>query len=221
MVRAVLHTLTGGMVDDLQRFPSGALHALTTRAELDAYTYAVAGCVGEFWTRIHARHLPSLKNLDIELNIQRGIRLGKGLQLVNVLRDLPRDLAAGRCYLPVEDLKEVGLTPEDLRYPANWPKLKPVILAWTELARQHFEEGFQYIQALPASEKRLRLCSWWPLALGLQTITLLRQSENLLEKGRVEKVSRNWVYRLLLESMLRGASDRYLQTAYMNLRNAV
>ncbi|MEQ1602573.1 MAG: squalene/phytoene synthase family protein [Methylophilaceae bacterium] len=218
LLRAVLRTLTGGMVDDLQRFPSGELHALSTRAELDAYTYAVAGCVGEFWTRIHAAHLPALKDLDIETNIERGVRLGKGLQLVNVLRDLPRDLAGGRCYLPLEDLSAVGLTPDDLHNPQNWPKLKPVIHAWSERALAHFEEGFLYILALPACEKRLRLCSWWPLALGLQTIALLRQSENLLESGRIEKVSRRWVYKLLINSTLRGASDAYLRSAYSKLR---
>lgn len=218
LLRAVLRTLTGGMVDDLLRFPAaGALHALATRAELDGYTYAVAGCVGEFWTRLHAAHLSTLKGLDLETNIERGVRLGKGLQLVNVLRDLPRDLAAGRCYLPLEDLTAIGLSPDDLRKPQNWPKLKPVIRDWTERALAHFEEGFLYILALPASEKRLRLCSWWPLALGLQTIALLRQSENLLESGRVEKVSRHWVYKLLLNSTLRGASDAYLRSAYTQL----
>jgi farnesyl-diphosphate farnesyltransferase len=206
------------MVDDLQRFPGSELHALAKRAELDAYTYAVAGCVGEFWTRIHADHLPALRDLELDKNVERAVRLGKGLQLVNVLRDLPRDLAAGRCYLPLEDLAEVGLTPHDLLDPANWPKIKPVIVAWSDLALAHFAEGFLYLLALPASEKRLRLCSWWPLALGLQTIAMLRRSENLLETGRVEKVSRRWVYSLLINSSLRGASDRYLHLAYAQLR---
>jgi len=43
--------------------------------------------------------------------LRDGVRFGKGLQLVNILRDLPRDLRQGRCYLPTERLARVQLTP--------------------------------------------------------------------------------------------------------------
>jgi phytoene synthase len=46
---------------------------------------------------------------------QYAIDLGIALQLTNILRDLGRDLAAGRLYLPVEDLERFGVTEEDLR----------------------------------------------------------------------------------------------------------
>ncbi|WP_172682562.1 squalene/phytoene synthase family protein [Verrucomicrobium spinosum] len=40
---------------DIQRFPGdGQLRALATTRDLDDYTYLVAGCVGEFWTRLCA-----------------------------------------------------------------------------------------------------------------------------------------------------------------------
>src|SRR6266480_2873145 len=48
-VRAVLATLTTGMLFDLTRFPgedAASLAALDTLDELDRYTYLVAGCVG-------------------------------------------------------------------------------------------------------------------------------------------------------------------------------
>jgi farnesyl-diphosphate farnesyltransferase len=47
----VLGTIVGGMTWDLTTFPgedAGGLTALESRAELDRYTYMVAGCVGEF-----------------------------------------------------------------------------------------------------------------------------------------------------------------------------
>ena len=46
----------------------------------------VAGCVGEFWTRMCALHLPELRSWDVEAMCGLGVRFGKGLQLVNVLR---------------------------------------------------------------------------------------------------------------------------------------
>jgi len=40
--------------------------------------------------------VPALRHLSRPDLRARGVRLGKALQLVNVLRDAPRDLAAGR-----------------------------------------------------------------------------------------------------------------------------
>ena len=41
--------------------------------------------------------------------------LGVALQLTNILRDVPADLAMGRVYLPQEDLRRFGCTEADLR----------------------------------------------------------------------------------------------------------
>jgi phytoene synthase len=46
---------------------------------------------------------------------QYAIDLGIALQLTNILRDLGRDLAAGRLYLPTEDLERFGVGEADLR----------------------------------------------------------------------------------------------------------
>ena len=60
LVREVLDTITSGQELDLRRFAgasAGTLVALRTDEELDDYTYRVAGCVGEFWTRMCRAHL--------------------------------------------------------------------------------------------------------------------------------------------------------------------
>ena len=102
LVRTVLNTITGGQELDLRRFAgasAGNIVALETAAQLDDYTYRVAGCVGEFWTKMCRAHLfPKLRLDDAQL-LADGVRFGKGLQLVNILRDLPADLKKGRCYL--------------------------------------------------------------------------------------------------------------------------
>ena len=41
--------------------------------------------------------------------------LGVALQLTNILRDVPEDLARGRVYIPQEDLRRFGCSEEDLR----------------------------------------------------------------------------------------------------------
>src|SRR6266478_1557662 len=121
-MRLVLDTITGGQELDLRRFATAAetrIVALETDEQLDDYTYRVAGCVGEFWTRMCRTHLFPRALLDDALMLAQAIRFGKGLQLVNVLRDLPSDLRLGRCYLPRTNLTTVGLGPGDLLDEAN------------------------------------------------------------------------------------------------------
>ncbi len=129
LVRDVLATIISGQELDLRRFgsysqaetrPTGQkIIALETDAELDDYTYRVAGCVGEFWTKMCRAHLFPKARLDDSQLIADGVRFGKGLQLVNILRDLPADLNKGRCYLPMDKLEPVKLFPEILLSPAK------------------------------------------------------------------------------------------------------
>ncbi|NJM55112.1 MAG: squalene/phytoene synthase family protein, partial [Verrucomicrobiae bacterium] len=150
-IRDVISTITSGQDLDLKRFGganAAALTALQTDAELDDYTYRVAGCVGEFWTRICRRNLfPNARIDDAEL-LRNGIRFGKGLQLVNILRDLPRDLRNGRCYLPRERLARAGLVPEQLLDAGNAPQLKAVYEPLLDLASEHLAAGWCYTNAL-------------------------------------------------------------------------
>jgi len=76
------------------------------------------GCVGEFWTRICRAHLFPTAVLDDAFLLSNGVRFGKGLQLVNILRDLPVDLRHGRCYLPSVDLQAMVCSREICWKPA-------------------------------------------------------------------------------------------------------
>ena len=114
-IQLLLETITRGQELDLRRFSDGKnLAAMHTGAELEDYTYHVAGCVGEFWTRLTRKHCFPETQLDDDEFLVEAARFGRGLQLVNVLRDLPRDLRNGRCYLPADELEAANLQPADL-----------------------------------------------------------------------------------------------------------
>ena len=117
-LRRTLARIGRGQELDLLRFGEGTADQpkpLETAAELDEYTYLVAGCVGELWTRLCQRHLPAGWSTRGESEmLALGKHFGQGLQMVNILRDLPEDLSNGRCYLPADLLAEHGLTVEDL-----------------------------------------------------------------------------------------------------------
>lgn len=203
-IRSVLETITSGQMLDLKRFADASSEhviALQTDEELDDYTYRVAGTVGEFWTKLClARLLPSAKFDEAQL-LRNGIRFGKGLQCVNILRDLARDLQSGRCYIPETRLAEVGLTPASLLDPANESRFRPVYDAWLDRATAHLEAGWSYTNALPYGQVRLRLACSWPVLIGIATIRKLRTARVLDASQRV-KVSRAEITAILRRSVL-------------------
>jgi farnesyl-diphosphate farnesyltransferase len=204
LVREVLDIITSGQDLDLRRFGSAsaeALVALQTDAELDDYTYRVAGCVGEFWTKICRAHLFPRAAVDDSFLLANGVRFGKGLQLVNVLRDVATDLRHGRCYLPAERLAAADLKPEDLLQPANEPRLRPLYHEYLDRAEAHLLAGWAYTNALPRRSARVRLACAWPILIGRETLKLLRAGNALDPAGPI-KVSRRRVRQLMLRSIV-------------------
>ena len=111
-IREVLAQINEGQTLDVQRFVNPAqVTALATAADLDRYTYLVAGCVGEFWTSVCFRHLAHFSERPPREMLSLGTDYGKGLQLVNILRDAGADLRLGRCYLPADELRSLGIAP--------------------------------------------------------------------------------------------------------------
>ncbi len=203
LVRDVLEVIISGQELDLQRFGaanSEHIVALHTSEELDDYTYRVAGCVGEFWTKICAAHLWRATGPESEPLTRLGVRFGKGLQLVNILRDLPRDLRKGRCYVPSQFLTAAGLTPQELLDAHNEPRFRPAYDPLLALAQGHLAAGWDYTKSLSKSQVRLRLACAWPVLIGARTLRKLRQ-ENMLDASRRVKVSRPEVRSLILRSL--------------------
>lgn len=203
-VREVLDIIVSGQELDLRRFAdASAAHvvALQTEAELDDYTWRVAGCVGEFWTRLCRAHLFPRAPLDETRLLAEAVRFGKGLQLVNILRDLPADLRKGRCYLPETELARIGLNPADLLDPANAARLRPLYDRYLEQATGHLAAGWAYTNRLPWRCARVRLACAWPILIGVKTLERLRTA-NVLEPARPVKVPRSEVRRWLGVSIL-------------------
>ena len=78
-----------------------------TFAELYEYCIRVASAVGLMCVEIFGYSDPRTR--------QYATNLGVALQLTNILRDVPKDLALGRVYLPQEDLRRFGVSEEALR----------------------------------------------------------------------------------------------------------
>jgi farnesyl-diphosphate farnesyltransferase len=212
-VQELLKTIVGGQIFDLQRFPGETekeLAALSNDVELDRYTYMVAGCVGEFWTKMCIAHVPALGDWKQDEMCALGVRFGKGLQLVNVLRDIPKDLRIGRCYLPVKE-------PRALLDPQNAGAIRPLYNRWLDVAVAHLDAGWQYTMRIPRSQTRLRLACIWPIWIGLMTIARLR-ADNPLDPTRRIKISRAEVYGVMARSLAMCRCDGALNRRQDTLR---
>ncbi|HTD00555.1 MAG TPA: squalene/phytoene synthase family protein, partial [Chthoniobacterales bacterium] len=114
-VRTVLELINRGQILDLERFRDPKrIVALETSAELDEYTYLVAGSAGEFWTRLCFRHLRKFATRSEDEMLATAKRYGMGLQLINILRDAGTDLRAGRCYFPDDELAVAAMEPSQI-----------------------------------------------------------------------------------------------------------
>lgn len=208
-VRAVLEKINRGQTLDLERFglsTSPSIKALATAGDLDEYTYLVAGCVGEFWTRICFEHLPDFSERSETEMLALGVQYGKGLQLVNILRDAGSDLRGGRCYLPAEELQSLGLTPETLlRDPA---RAETLMRPWLEKAESGVDAGIEYACAIRSG--RVRFATALPALIGRRTLALLREAGPAVLERRV-KVPRAEIRRMVFATAVSRASARLLR----------
>jgi len=203
--REVLEIIISGQELDLQRFAGASLDgiiALRSEAELDDYTYRVAGCVGEFWTHMCRAHVFPEAQLDEACLLKDAVRFGKGLQLVNILRDLPADLRKGRCYLPTDQLAQVDLRPYDLLHAVNESRFKPLYRSYLNQAEAHLIAGWNYTNTIPRSQIRVRLACAWPILIGAETLRRLRTG-NVLDATQRIKVSRPEVRRIVIQTLAR------------------
>ena len=222
LMRECLAIIISGQTLDLQRFgpanETGSVSPLETDDELDDYAYRVAGSVGDFWTHMTCNHI--LKRTHSsgpkrELLFALGVRFGKALQMINILRDIPEDLRFGRCYIPAHSLKEIGLKPSDLLRSENMEKFRPLYNRYLDLTDEHLEAATQYIAMLPYSQFRLRAACMLPVLIGQRTVAMLRE-ENVLDSENRVKVSRDEMKNLISKTkralILPGGSQRLMNS---------
>lgn len=210
-VRELLGVITRGQRQDLTRW-RGGLAALTNADDLREYTYLVAGCVGEFWTRVCFRKVQSFTaRMEADM-LQLGRKYGRGLQLVNILRDAGSDLRAGRCYFPENELRDVDLTPADLlKAPAAF---LPIYQRWIAEARAGLDAGLEYSIAI--NPPRVRVATALPAMIGVRTLALIEESGLEALRTRV-KVPRSEVRGMIASTTITLASQSRLRRARAKL----
>ena len=213
-----LDIIVSGQILDLERFgpanEGGNISALNDNLELDDYTFRVAGCVGVFWTKMSLAHIISIPPEQEKEFFEKGVRFGKALQMINILRDIPEDLRFGRCYIPRQELDKHGMKPDDLLTPNNIGKFRPLYDEYLDLTNEHLDAAIEYIKMLPETQFRLKASCMLPVLIGQRTVTLLRDG-NILDSADRIKVTReeikSYARKLLRALIIPGGVRRLLE----------
>jgi len=209
-IRVVLEKITRGQMLDLQRFDNPhEIRALGTADDLDEYTYLVAGCVGEFWTRLCFRHVRNFASLSEDEMLALGKRYGMALQLINVLRDAGSDLRAGRCYFPEYELSAAHLTASQIL--SEPERFHSIYRTWLDKASAGLECGMQYSRAI--ENCRVRAATGLPALIGARTLSLLNEAEASALQ-RTVKIPRGEVRKMILSLAITFASRRVIDAMF-------
>ena len=195
----VVDAVCEGMKIDLQTFPNqknAAPAAFKTPQDLMHYCRLMGGKPGLFWSQLIAQStritLPETRFFEL------GQQIGDGLQIVNILRDLSKDLQNGRCYFAQTDLPQNQLSPRDLLNKQNYQKFIPVQKKWIAWGKQNLQSAFEYYRAIPKKSWRIRAAVAWPVLWTADTFAKLNGSPDLLNPHKRIKISRLRIYATIL-----------------------
>lgn len=113
--------------------------------ELYTYSYKVASVVGLMTSEIFG--------YNDEKALQYAVDLGIAMQLTNILRDVGEDLTKDRIYLPANELKEFGISEEDLFNHNLDDKFKDFMEFQIKRAEYYYSEAEKGIPLLSADSR--------------------------------------------------------------------
>jgi phytoene synthase len=110
------------------------------------------------------------------------LNLGVALQLTNILRDIPDDLARGRVYLPLEDLAAHGCRIADLEAGIVSEPVRRLLAFECTRAREFYQRA---IDARPAEDRRRLVAAEIMRAVYFATLRRIERNGYDVFGGRV------------------------------------
>ena len=167
-----LHDLISGAEMDL------TVASYETFDELRVYCYRVAGTVGLCCLHAFGFSEPRAPEL--------AEKFGIAFQLTNILRDIARDFAMGRVYLPNEDFRQFHCDSSELAQGKTSPEITSLMRFEAERAWQFYREGWQLLD-LVSEDSRAAL---WAMARIYSGILEKIEARNAAAKpGRPARLS--------------------------------
>ncbi len=135
--------------------------------QLKLYCYRVASCVG-----ILSANIFGYQNKNTLIFAQN---LGIALQLTNIIRDIGEDARRGRIYIPLDELKKLDISEEEIILLKNSEKIKKLVENQVDRAKQFYDLALP----LPMEDKKSQKIS---LIMGNIYFVLLNEIEKDSQK---------------------------------------
>lgn len=177
--------------------------------ELEEYCYYVAGIVGVMLTKIFSMR-KDIMPIKSELK-KYEVQFGLALQLTNILKDWPKDLVRGWCYIPSSITHKFKINLEEKLSLNQQLDIIKELIPWV---LTYFDAALKYIEIIPSGEQSIRLFCIIPFVLAHHTLN------NLLKMG-IDKLSRQEVLRILELAKDYALSNKLLRENYLKLKEEI
>ena len=141
---------------------------------LQLYCYRVASVVGLLAAEIFGYSDRS--------TLRYAHDLGLAFQLTNIIRDVGEDARRGRIYLPLDELQQFGVSPEDILHRRETDAFHKLMQFQIERAQRYYQQAFA---ALPAADRKAQRAGLIMAAIYRTTLDEIAASGCHVLKERV------------------------------------
>jgi len=207
-----------GMKKYAQSMKKSKFKFLKSMKELDEYMYYVAGTVGQLLTSLFA-HFSKKITPPVKKRLESFAEsFGKGLQMVNIIRDMTTDLRRGQSYIPDEILAKYNLTRKSIFETSNKEQAQRMFNELIETAVRHMDKAMSYIVTIPREEARIRLFCLLPVFWAMRTLQKIQENTlQLLNKDKI-KISRWIIKSELYKAVFFTYSNKLTMRHYLTMR---
>ncbi len=209
-----------GQLEDPVKTPQlvqrDSLQILAKEDDYNRYCYFVAGTVGHMATELVITHYGLKGDVTTRL-IGNSEACGRSLQKTNIVKDFPKDLARGICYLPDEWMKEVKHRPLSLVGAPNTWRRKIIQNVLDEL-----DDSIQYLLDLPYSTTGYRMATLLAILPAYQTILMAAQRhEALFTANHHIKISRETMAQCIQDAQAMLMDNEAIRQYSLRLKKAI
>jgi farnesyl-diphosphate farnesyltransferase len=207
-----------GMKKYAQSMKKSKFRFLKSMKELDEYMYYVAGTVGQLLTSLFA-HFSQKITPNIKQKLESFAEsFGKGLQMVNIIRDMTTDLRRGQSYIPDEILTKYNLTRQSIFETSNKEQAQRMFSELIDTAVRHMDKAMSYIVTIPKEETRIRLFCLLPVFWAMRTLQKIQENTLQLLNNDKIKISRWIIKSEFYKAIFFTFSNRLTMRHYLTMR---
>jgi farnesyl-diphosphate farnesyltransferase len=146
---------------------------------------------------------------------------GKGLQMVNIIRDMAGDLKRGQSYIPDEILAKYQLTRQSIFETQNQKNAELMFDELIQTAIGHLDNAMAYVVLIPKEETRIRLFCLLPIFWAMQTLREIQENSLQLLTPEKVKISRRVIRTEFYKSLILTFSNRLTVRHYNKIRKNI